>query len=66
MIRLSLALVMKDAILHDAIQRDIATARRAALLEIHWNERYLTRAQLTTRVQLGLGKTACRLRSIKS
>ena len=56
MIRLSLPTVMKDAILHDAIQRDITTARRVALLEILWNERYLTRAQLIARVELRLGK----------
>ena len=47
---------MKDIILHDAIQRDITTARRAALLEILWNERYLTRSQLIARVELRLGK----------
>jgi hypothetical protein len=47
---------MKDIILHDAIQRDITTARRAALLEILWNERYLTRSQLMARVELRLGK----------
>ena len=48
--------VMKDAIFQDAIQRDIITARRAALLEVLWNERYLTRAQLIARVELRLGK----------
>ena len=47
---------MKDAILHDAIRRDITTARRLALLEILWNERYLTRAQLVARVEFRLGK----------
>jgi len=47
---------MKDAILQDAIHRDITTARRIALLEILWNERYLTRAQLIARVELRLGK----------
>ena len=56
MIRLSLATVMKDVILQDAIQRDITTARRATLLEILWNERYLTRSPLITRVELRLGK----------
>ena len=56
MIRLSLPLVMKDNLLHDAIQRDITTARRATLLEILWNERYLTRAQLIARVELRLRK----------
>jgi hypothetical protein len=47
---------MKNALLHDVIRRDITTARRAALLEILWNERYLTRAQLIARVELQLGK----------
>jgi hypothetical protein len=42
MIKLSLPTVMKDTILHDVIQRDLTTARRVALLEILWNERYLT------------------------
>jgi hypothetical protein len=56
MIKFSLPTVMKDAILHDAMQRDITTARRVALLEILWNERYLTRSQLITRVELRLGR----------
>jgi hypothetical protein len=56
MSRLSLPTVLKDAILHDAIQRDITTARRVALLEILWYERYLTRSQLIARVELRLGK----------
>jgi hypothetical protein len=47
---------MKDAILEDAFQRDITTARRIVLLEILWNERYLTRAQLIAQVELRLGK----------
>lgn len=48
--------VMNDALIQDAIQRDITTARRAALLETIWNERYLTRSQLIARVELRLGK----------
>src|SRR5512146_142586 len=56
MIRLSLPVVMKDALLHDAMRRDLTTARRVALLEILWNERYLTRSQLVARVELRLGK----------
>ena len=56
MIKLSLPTAMKDTILGDAIRRDITTARRVALLEILWNERYLTRAQLIVRVELRLGK----------
>jgi len=45
-----------DVLFHDAIQRDKTTARRAALLKILWNERYLTRAQLITRIEYQLGK----------
>jgi len=56
MMNLSLPVVIKDAILHDAIQRDGTTARRVALLEILWNERYLTRSQLIVRVEIRLGK----------
>jgi hypothetical protein len=56
MIRLRLPTVIKDAILQDAIQRDVTTARRTALPEILWNERYLTRSQLIARVELRLGK----------
>ena len=47
---------MKDVILYHVMPRDITTARRVALLEILWNERYLTRSQLVTRVELRLGK----------
>ncbi len=46
----------KDILLQDAIQRDLATARRAVLLEILWHERYLTRDQLIVRVEIKLGK----------
>lgn len=46
----------KEIILQDAIQRDLTTARRASLLQILWNERYLTRAQLIARVEFRLGK----------
>ena len=56
MSKLTLPTVMKDAVLHDVIQRDVTTARRLALLEILWHERYLTRAQLIARVGLQLGK----------
>jgi hypothetical protein len=48
--------VIKDAVLQDTIQRDLTTARRVALLELLWNERYLTRAQFMARVELRLGK----------
>ena len=46
----------QGAILKDAIKRDLTTARRMTLLKILWHERYLTRAQLMTRVGLRLGK----------
>ena len=54
--KLTLSSIMKDTILQDAMERDITTARRVTLLEILWNERYLTRAQLIARVELRLGK----------
>ncbi|HSL46888.1 MAG TPA: hypothetical protein VK897_25850 [Anaerolineales bacterium] len=56
MIKSILPISLKDVILDDVIQRDVTTARRAALLEILWNERYLTRSQLIARVELRLGK----------
>lgn len=45
-----------EILLQDAIQRDITTARRVALLQILWNERCLTRAQLIVRVEYKLGR----------
>jgi hypothetical protein len=45
-----------EVLFQDAMQRDITTARRAALLQILWNERYLTRAQLMARVEFRLGR----------
>ena len=54
--KLILPTVMKDAIIQDAMQRDTTTARRIALLEILWNERYFTRSQLIARVEFRLGK----------
>jgi hypothetical protein len=56
MVKSTLPAGVIDAILGDAIRRDITTARRTALLEILWNERYLTRAQLIIRVERRLGK----------
>ncbi len=46
-----------NALLEDAITRDRTTARRAALLRILHQERFLTRAQLIVRVEgvLGVG-----------
>lgn len=46
-----------EILLADASQRDITTARRASLLSILWNERYLTRAQLMARVEYRLGRS---------
>ena len=56
MTKIILPTAMKDALLQDAIRRDVTTARRVALLEILWNERYLTRAQLIARVELRFGR----------
>jgi hypothetical protein len=56
MTKSSLPFAVMNILLQDVIQRDVTTARRIALLEILWNERYLTRAQLIVRVELRLGK----------
>lgn len=56
MIKFTIPLKAKDIIIQDAIRRDITTARRIALLEILWHERYLTRTQLIARVEFRLGK----------
>jgi hypothetical protein len=45
-----------NVLLQDAIERDITTARRTALLHILWNERFLTRSQLITRVEYQFGR----------
>ena len=46
------------ALLLGAQERDLVTARRAALLKLLWQERYLSREQLIARVEMILG-TAC-------
>ena len=56
MINNTLSRKVVDVILNDAMQRDITTARRATLLQILWNERYLTRAQLIVRTEYRLGR----------
>jgi len=56
MLKSTLPSKAKDIIIHDAIQRDLTTARRLTLLEILWHERYLTRSQLIARVELRLGR----------
>lgn len=45
-----------NIILEDAIQRDRTTSRRAALVELLLQERYLTREQLMIRIEGKLGK----------
>ena len=57
MIRSLLPAKSREVIIHDAIQRDITTARRFALLNLIWNERFLTREQLIARIELKLGKS---------
>lgn len=44
-------------LLVDAADRDLVTARRKHLLEILYHERYLTRAQLCSRVESFLGRS---------
>jgi hypothetical protein len=56
MVNIALSRKSIEAVLHDAMQRDITTARRATLLQILWNERYLTRAQLIARAEYRLGR----------
>lgn len=56
MINNALSRKVVDVILNDAMQRDITTARRVTLLQILWNERYLTRAQLIVRTEYRLGR----------
>ena len=45
-----------NVLLQDVIERDITTARRAAMLHILWNERFLTRFQLIARVEYQFGR----------
>lgn len=52
---MTLPLAFLEVLLEDAAARDRTTARRAALLQILYKERYLTRAQLITRVEGSLG-----------
>ena len=49
-------LPVKQALLEDAAQRDLVTARRKLLIELLSRERYLTRAGLMSRVEMVLGK----------
>lgn len=56
MIPSSLSPKAREVLFQDALQRDLTTARRAALLELLWHERFLTRSQLIARIELKLGK----------
>jgi len=47
---------IRQVLLDDAAQRDIVTARRKHLLEILWDERFLTRTGLIARVEALLRK----------
>ena len=46
----------QNAILEETIQRDLITARRAALLSLIWQERYLTREALIARTDMIIGQ----------
>jgi len=49
-------ILVQQALLEDAAQRDLVTARRKLLVEFLSRERYLTRGGLMTRVDIVLGK----------
>lgn len=49
-------LPVQQALLEDAAQRDLVTARRKLLAEFLARERYLTRAGLMSRVEMVLGR----------
>lgn len=46
----------QKTLLQDAARRDRKTARRVALLDLLWEERYLTREQLRVRIEAKLGR----------
>ena len=48
--------IARDVLLEDAAARDRGTARRLALVEILFRDRYLTREQLIVRVEGKLGR----------
>ncbi|MCX6053919.1 MAG: hypothetical protein NTZ74_03205 [Chloroflexi bacterium] len=56
MLNITLSRKFIEFVLYDAMYRDMTTARRAALLQILWNERYITRVQLIARTDYILGK----------
>jgi len=45
-----------DCLFQDAMERDLTTRRRAVLMGILWNERFLTRMQLMLRVEYRVGR----------
>ena len=45
-----------DCLFQDAMERDLTTRRRAVLMGILWNERFLTRMQLMLRVEYRVGQ----------
>ena len=45
----------QEILLQDAAQRDRATARRACIVDILWQERFLLREHLIVRVEGHLG-----------
>ena len=47
---------IEQTLLIDSIERDRTTARRAALVRVLWQERYLTREGLISRVEGELGR----------
>lgn len=49
-------ILVQQALLEDAAQRDLVTARRKLLVEFLSRERYLTRSGLMSRVEMVLGK----------
>jgi len=49
-------MLVKQALLEDAAQRELVTARRKLLVEFLSRERYLTRSGLMSRVEMVLGK----------
>jgi hypothetical protein len=53
---ISLPESMLLVVIEDAARRDRATARRACLLNILWQERYISRLGLIARVEVKLGK----------
>ena len=55
MVTISSQFCAKEFLLADAARRDLTTVRREALLNILWDERFLTRKQLIARIEQVLG-----------